>query len=326
MKNFEFVKTVSTTTEAVINVVFSCEPIEGSSNYRLVKIATDKPVEEENVWVSDFVIPSSYDGKKITSIAHDVFDACNKGPKKLDLSDDEFEFGDWEWPDNSVIDWGFGVRNLYIEDGIDDIASRAFVALKVENVRWPSSCSRLKHYTFLGVGYLQTITNTEGVTEVGDEAFSWCHNLKEIDLRNCQSIGKEAFRLCESLESFDWPQNCEVIPDDCFHQCKGLKHVNGIEKVKKIGKCAFADTSIKIFTWPEKCSVIPVFCFEGAPLENIHISGEIKFIEDYAFCATKIPVLDLHKSGVVDCGKDIVPKGTKIVKAQFTQLVASPRG
>ncbi|KAL7545695.1 hypothetical protein ACHAWF_009045 [Thalassiosira exigua] len=78
------------------------------------------------------------------------------------------------------------------------------------------------------------------VTEVGDRAFLFCEELKEIDFSNVTEIkiGEGAFAACESLARLCIPGTVIELGDYAFDACSGLKEVD-LGNVIKIGVCAF---------------------------------------------------------------------------------------
>ena len=83
------------------------------------------------------------------------------------------------------------------------IGKNAFAQLQCESVILPSS-----------------------VTEIDDEAFFECSELKNIELGNgLQVVGKVVFLYCENLESVRFPGSLVKIEGVIFHECKALSEV-----------------------------------------------------------------------------------------------------
>ncbi len=59
------------------------------------------------------------------------------------------------------------------------------------------------------------------VTEIGDGAFEYCRQIKNIYLPRCTKIGRSAFQQCTGLESIYAP-NCTEVADWAFSYCTSL--------------------------------------------------------------------------------------------------------
>ncbi|MDE6351094.1 MAG: leucine-rich repeat domain-containing protein, partial [Treponemataceae bacterium] len=66
----------------------------------------------------------------------------------------------------------------------------------------------------------------EGVTAIGEYAFSDCASLASVTIsKDVTSIGNDAFRRCTSLVSITIPAGVTSIGDDAFNDCKSLKEI-----------------------------------------------------------------------------------------------------
>ena len=84
----------------------------------------------------------------------------------------------------------------------------------------------------------------EGVTSIGDQAFSGCGNLTSITIpESVTSIENEAFYCCTGLTSITIPEGVTSIGDAAFMYCRGLTSITIPEGVTSIGRDAFLSTS-----------------------------------------------------------------------------------
>ena len=75
----------------------------------------------------------------------------------------------------------------------------------------------------------------DGVTSIGDSAFSFCDSLTSIALPSSLiSIGDDAFFDCGSLSSITIPESVVSIGKGAFYGCKGLADSNGFVIVNSI--------------------------------------------------------------------------------------------
>ena len=82
-----------------------------------------------------------------------------------------------------------------------------------------------------------TIVISEGVTTIGNEAFSSFHNLTSITIPNTiTTIGEQAFLNCSNLESIVLPSALTKIGAKAFTGCENLKGIdipNGVTAISE---------------------------------------------------------------------------------------------
>ena len=80
----------------------------------------------------------------------------------------------------------------------------------------------------------------KGVKVIGDDAFSECRSLTNINIPNSvTNIGNGAFKQCKSLTSINIPNSVTNIGDSAFNGCSSLTSINIPDSVTNIGKSAF---------------------------------------------------------------------------------------
>lgn len=90
--------------------------------------------------------------------------------------------------------------------------------------------------------YLETVVISDGVTSIGEHAFYYCENLKNITIpSSVKSIGMGAFYSCKALIGITIPNGTESIGEDAFKYCNGLKEVTVPGSVKSIEEGAFSN-------------------------------------------------------------------------------------
>lgn len=133
-------------------------------------------------------------------------------------------------------------------------------------------------------------TIPQGVTSIGDGAFSRCSELTSIVIPDSvTSIEFAAFSGCEALTSIPLPDGVTSIGASAFYGCKALTSISLPDGVTSIGQGAFSQcTSLTDITIPDGVESIESFTFDGCEsLVNITIPDSVRSMGDYAFYGCK---------------------------------------
>ena len=218
---------------------------------------------DKGVDFSEVVIPSKYNGKKITSIGFYAFSGCSK-LTNITISDSVTSIGFYAFsgcskltnitiPDSvtSIGDSAFngcsGLENIYITD----IAAWCNISGLDNLMVWGSSNKKL----YLNNELVTKLVIPNSVTSIGSSAFSGCSKLTNITIPDSvTSIGSSAFSGCSGLTSVTILDSVTSINNYAFYDCRGLKaiHFNGtVAQWEKI---------LKGYDWhynvPSSCKVI----------------------------------------------------------------------
>ena len=91
---------------------------------------------------------------------------------------------------------------------------------------------------------VKSVTIANGVTSIGNYAFSKCSNLTSIEIpSSVTSIGSYAFYNCSSLTSINIPEGVTSIGEGAFSDCSKLTSVEISSSVTSIGDKAFYNCS-----------------------------------------------------------------------------------
>ena len=140
----------------------------------------------------------------------------------------------------------------------------------------------LKKYT--GAGGSVVLPN--GITDIGDRAFSGCYNITSITLpSSVVSIGERAFSRCYHLTNITLPSSIKSIGDRAFSGCHSLPSIALPASVKSIGEGAFSWCSnLTNITIPSSVSSIGDCAFyRCSNLVNITLPASITSIGKWAF-------------------------------------------
>ncbi|MDR1119812.1 MAG: leucine-rich repeat protein [Dysgonamonadaceae bacterium] len=125
----------------------------------------------------------------------------------------------------------------------------------------------------------------EGVTSIGEYAFTYCRNLTSITIpESVKTIENNAFLDC-GLKSVTVPGSVKTIGSGAFYGCSSLTSVAILEGVRTIGNSAFRDcSSLTSITIPESVTTIEHYAFEDcSSLTSITIPGSVETIGESAF-------------------------------------------
>ena len=126
----------------------------------------------------------------------------------------------------------------------------------------------------------------EGITRIGDYAFSHCASMTKITIpASVTSIGDWAFYGCTSLNSIIIPDGVTVIGVEAFHDCTSLNSIIIPDSVTVIEACAFYGcTSLISIQLPEGLTAISELLFmECTGLTSITIPESVTIVDSFAF-------------------------------------------
>jgi len=205
----------------------------------------------------DLIIPSSWDGKPVTSFGNEAFYNCE-----------------------SLI-------SLTIPDSVTSIGDYAFTECEnLTSVTIPDSVTSIGDYAFYRCERIKSATIGNGVISIGDYAFTWCRRLNSVTIGDSViSIGAQAFSVCRSLRSVTIPDNVTSIGSFAFIDCKNLKSVTIGDSVTSIGEGAFYNCqSLTSVTIPDSVTSIGKVAFRDCiELKNATIGDSVTSIGREAF-------------------------------------------
>ncbi len=260
----------------------------------------------------DLVIPSTINGKSVTSIGAYAFNECSGFTGSLTIPNSVTEIGHWAFYDctgftgsltipNSVtsIDGyaffncsGF-TGNLTIPDSVTKIGNYAFSGCRgfTGGLTIPNSVTSIWDYTFSGCsGFTGSLTIPNSVTEIKRYAFYGCGGFTgSLTIPNSvTSIGAYAFSGCSGFTgSLTIPNSVTEIGSGTFNGCSGFAGSLTIpNSVTEIGSGTFNGCSgfAGSLTIPSSVKTIGNSAFRYCGFTgNLTIPDSVTEIGSYAF-------------------------------------------
>ena len=276
---------------------------------------------------TDVVIPSKYEGLPVAVIGDSAFASCSSLTSVV-IPDSVTSIGDYAFRDC------YGLTSIDIPDGVTSIGDYAFYDCDgLTSVVIPDSVTSIGNYAFRdcssltgvyitdiaawcnisGIEYLlyygsrnkelylnneliTKLTIPDGVTSIGDWAFSFCGSLTEIVISDSvTTIGGAAFYGCSSLTSIDIPDGVTSIEEGMFAYCDSLTSVVIPDGVTSIGGYAFDYcSSLTSVVIPDSVTSIGVGAFDYcSSLTSVVIPDSVTSIGvgAFAYCSSLTSVV-----------------------------------
>ena len=225
-------------------------------------------IKVKNQWIDSCTI-----NEKTKIIAQSAFSDC-RSLTSITIPDGVTSIG------NYVFYYCSSLTNITIPDGVTSIGDGAFYSCsKLTSITIPSSVTSIGEDAFYNCDSLTNIYYNgniaswcgisglsnlmaysenlyingeklvdliipDGVTIIGDSAFSGCSSLTSITIPDSvTSIGDSAFRDCSRLTNITIPDSVTSIGDSAFSYCSSLTSITIPDRVTSIGNIAFRDSS-----------------------------------------------------------------------------------
>ena len=146
---------------------------------------------------------------------------------------------------------------------------------------------------------IKKVVINNGVTSIGDYAFTYCKGLTSITIPNSvTSIGYYAFSGCSGLTSVTIPNSVTSIGGGAFNKCSGLTSITIPNSVTSIAESAFFGcTGLTSLTIPNSVTSIEEYAFQKCTgLTSVTIGNGVTSIGEYAFSGTGLTSVTIPNS------------------------------
>ena len=167
-----------------------------------------------------------------------------------------------------------------------NLAPWFFSREKIKNIIINNGVTSIGEKAFSGCSGLTSVTIPNSVTRIGGSTFKDCSNLISITIpSSVTSIGGSAFSGCSNLVSITIPSSVTSIGDYTFYWCSNLTSVSIGNSITSIGNYAFSGCSdLTSFTIPNSVTSIGRQAFENcSSLTSVTIPKTVTSIGNYAF-------------------------------------------
>ena len=153
------------------------------------------------------------------------------------------------------------------------------------------------------------IVISDGVTDIGDNAFSSFSNLENVTFgSDVTKIGTCAFYYCTSLTSVSFPDGLTEILSRSFYNCTSLTSVSFPDSLTRIANNTFKNcTSLTDVSFPDSLMSIGEYAFAGCDgLTSIIIPISVQSINRCAFynCSN---LTEVYYEGTYSQLQEIIP-------------------
>ena len=124
----------------------------------------------------------------------------------------------------------------------------------------------------------------EGVTGIGNSAFSYCVGLEDVTIPDSVTrIGNSAFADCAALKRVTLPGSVTSVGEGAFHGCRGLADADGLVVVGGVLYDYFG-TAEEVAV-PDSVTSVGANAFYGlAGLKRVTLPASVTSIQNAAFC------------------------------------------
>ena len=197
--------------------------------------------------------------------------------------------------EGSDVSWELNAKTLALSisgtGAMADYASSSSVPWtsvhgKITSATIAEGVTSVGNYAFSGCSILNNVSIPDGVTTIGGSAFSGCSNLANVNIPDgVTTIGSSAFYGCSNLANVNIPATVTSIGDYVFRNCSKLESITLPAGVTTIGGYTFYNcSSMATVNIPDGVTTIGGSAFYGCSnLTNVTIPDGVTTIGSSVF-------------------------------------------
>lgn len=192
----------------------------------------------------------------------------------------------------------YSLRTVTLDTPISHINENVFHSSGLYTVNLPDELKTIGNCAFYFT-MLREIALPNGLTYIGEEAFTMCRELTEIVIPDTVThIGKKAFSSCHKLSSVTLPKDLKVITEGMLYGCAAMKTIVLPDSITAIEKHAFgACNGLESIVLPKGVKEIGEDAFNGTFLmTDITLPEGLTTIGKRALMSIRVPTLLIPKS------------------------------
>lgn len=138
-------------------------------------------------------------------------------------------------------------------------------------------------WAFIKNENLVVVKLPENMTEVGEDIFGDCKNLRGVKIpEGVSRINKEAFRSCSILETINFPAKLTSVGDNAFSLCSKMELDNLPNSLLHVGQSAFCYVPLQALKLDRKVE-IGAGAFSNTPITEIEMATPCDSIREGTF-------------------------------------------
>lgn len=219
------------------------------------------------------------------------------------------------------ITWSLSDGHLVLEgtEDMTDYSESEFapwneIREKIQSITISEGITDIGELAFYHCENLESVTLPDSLLSIGDYAFAGCKNLKQVLFGNAlKSIGQSAFDSCESLVNVRLPESLYTLKEKAFYRCSSLGGITIPYNTMDLGVNVFGYCySLSYVQILAPIKELPYWSFYGCTLlDELWLPDTIDTIQENAMA--ECPELSYVNYG-----------GFEVIRTEIEQMLKEP--